>query len=132
MPVAQSEVCVFDEVKEIITMPRFDAAKAQKLKNAEDIELSAVVIWQLHDYVTSISTMYRDNPFHCFEHAGHVTMSVMKLLSRVVCTMDYTDMMVDEEILGSSGRTGEKKLDELNSARKKNELEKNDFSWNKQ
>jgi hypothetical protein len=27
--------------------------------------------------------MYRDNPFHCFEHASHVTMSVSKLLSRI-------------------------------------------------
>jgi hypothetical protein len=26
--------------------------------------------------------MYRDNLFHCFEHASHVTMSVSKLLSR--------------------------------------------------
>jgi hypothetical protein len=28
--------------------------------------------------------MYRDNPFHNFEHASHVTMSVSKLLSRIV------------------------------------------------
>lgn len=27
---------------------------------------------------------YRDNPFHNFEHASHVTMSVVKLLSRIV------------------------------------------------
>jgi hypothetical protein len=26
----------------------------------------------------------RDNPFHNFEHASHVTMSVVKLLSRIV------------------------------------------------
>jgi 3'5'-cyclic nucleotide phosphodiesterase len=28
--------------------------------------------------------MYRNNPFHNFEHAGHVTMSVSKLLARIV------------------------------------------------
>jgi predicted glycosyltransferase len=28
--------------------------------------------------------MYRNNPFHNFEHASHVTMSVSKLLSRIV------------------------------------------------
>jgi len=28
--------------------------------------------------------MYRNNPFHNFEHASHVTMSVVKLLSRIV------------------------------------------------
>jgi hypothetical protein len=28
--------------------------------------------------------MYRDNPFHSFEHASHVSMSAVKLLSRVI------------------------------------------------
>jgi hypothetical protein len=38
--------------------------------------------------------MYRDNPFHNFEHASHVTQSVMKLLARVVTpdSIDYNDM----------------------------------------
>jgi hypothetical protein len=35
-------------------------------------------------YVTAIASMYRNNPFHNFEHASHVTMSVTKLLSRIV------------------------------------------------
>jgi hypothetical protein len=30
---------------------------------------------QLRDYVSIIATMYRDNPFHNFEHASRVTMS---------------------------------------------------------
>ena len=45
---------------------------------------------QLRDYVIMIASMYRENPFHCFEHASHVTMSVTKLLSRVV-TSDAND-----------------------------------------
>ena len=28
--------------------------------------------------------MYHDNPFHNFEHASHVTMSITKLMSRIV------------------------------------------------
>jgi hypothetical protein len=32
--------------------------------------------------------MYRENPFHNFEHASHVTMSVVKLLSRIVAPSD--------------------------------------------
>lgn len=32
--------------------------------------------------------MYRENPFHNFEHASHVTMSVVKLLSRIVAHSD--------------------------------------------
>jgi hypothetical protein len=39
---------------------------------------------QLRRYVTKIASLYRDNPFHNFEHASHVTMSVVKLLSRIV------------------------------------------------
>ena len=73
--IAQSEVCVFEEVKEVISMPTFDALAAQDIKVVDDVELSADVLWQLHDFVTSISTMYRDNPFHNFQHASHVTMS---------------------------------------------------------
>jgi len=40
-------------------------------------------ILQLEHFVTTIASMYRDNSFHNFEHASHVTMSVTKLLSRV-------------------------------------------------
>jgi class 3 adenylate cyclase len=46
------------------------------------------VVSQLKSYVTGIATMYQENPFHNFEHASHVTMSVTKLLSRVVTTDD--------------------------------------------
>jgi class 3 adenylate cyclase len=49
------------------------------------------VVSELKSYVTGIATMYRDNPFHNFEHASHVTMSVTKLLSRVVTTDDVTE-----------------------------------------
>ena len=38
--------------------------------------------------------MYRENSFHNFEHASHVTQSVTKLLARVVTAdeIDYNDM----------------------------------------
>lgn len=39
---------------------------------------------QLVKYVTAVASMYKDNPFHCFEHASHVTASVVKLMSRIV------------------------------------------------
>jgi hypothetical protein len=35
--------------------------------------------------------MYRANHFHNFEHASHVTMSVVKLLSRIVAPQDLDD-----------------------------------------
>lgn len=75
---------VLDEVVEIIHLPEFDVRSARGKVDAEKIELGDSVLQQLRDYVTIIASMYRDNPFHNFEHASHVTMSVVKLLSRIV------------------------------------------------
>ena len=44
--------------------------------------------------------MYRENSFHSFEHASHVTMSVTKLLSRVSSTDDrYAKGICDNKLL---------------------------------
>jgi hypothetical protein len=70
-----------NEVKEIIHLPEFAASNQDNLNRS----ISAKKQWRSsRDYVSIIATMYRDNPFHNFEHASHVTMSVVKLLSRIV------------------------------------------------
>jgi hypothetical protein len=77
---------VLSEVTEVIMLPNFDATS-----NAIDpsrIELSEDVVNQLRDYVQTLAAMYRENPFHNFEHASHVTMSVLKLLSRIIAPAD--------------------------------------------
>jgi class 3 adenylate cyclase len=79
---------IIDEVKETITLPRFDAESARHESRPEDIVLGPEVERELHDYVTTIAMMYRENPFHNFEHASHVTMSVVKLLSRIIAPSD--------------------------------------------
>ena len=38
----------------------------------------------LHDYVQRIAALYKDNAFHNFEHALHVTMSVVNLMSGII------------------------------------------------
>jgi hypothetical protein len=43
---------------------------------------------QLEMFVTWIASMYRANPFHNFDHASHVLMSVIKLMSRIVAPSD--------------------------------------------
>lgn len=73
---------VLDEVVEIITLPDFNI-KAQR-KDEEAIKLPSAVVTELRDYITCISTMYRSNAFHNFEHASHVSMSVTKLMARIV------------------------------------------------
>ncbi|CAB9522680.1 cAMP-specific 3',5'-cyclic phosphodiesterase, isoform [Seminavis robusta] len=79
---------VIDEVEEVIILPKYDAAvaKAQEtLKyGGETIEVSDEVVDQLREYIGAIARSYKNNPFHNFEHASHVTMSVSKLLSRIL------------------------------------------------
>lgn len=84
---------VLDEVREVITLAATNENGGYKV-DPETVEMSERVRSQLEDFVTSIAEMYHDNPFHSFEHASHVTMSVSKLLSRVVTpeSIDYNDL----------------------------------------
>lgn len=74
---------VLDEVREIINLPRSNDSIVS-MEDVEAVVLSPEVMTQLRDYVATIASLYRGNPFHNFEHASHVTMSVVKLLSRIV------------------------------------------------
>ena len=67
-----------EEVKEIITLPEFDHNVAGKNTSSDALELDGEVVAQLRDYVTAVSQMYYQNPFHNFEHASHVVMSVSR------------------------------------------------------
>jgi len=71
----QPEGCAIDEVTEIIELPAFDS-NFKKDKGDGKVELAPDILKQLHTYVTAIASMYRNNPFHNFEHASHVCMSV--------------------------------------------------------
>eukprot|EP00934_Nitzschia_sp_Nitz4_P005403 Nitzschia sp. Nitz4//scaffold296_size27349//382//4345//NITZ4_008196-RA/size27349-snap-gene-0.39-mRNA-1//1//CDS//3329546261//5393//frame0 len=73
-----------DEVKEVIHLPDFDHRVAKKQVDVDEIQLDQKVVDQLRLYVTTISHLYYENPFHNFEHASHVVMSVIKLMSRIV------------------------------------------------
>lgn len=74
---------VLDEVVEIIELPVFDP-QAANVQDSHSILLSKDVMTQLRTYIIAISNKYKENSFHSFEHASHVTMSVAKLLSRIV------------------------------------------------
>ena len=79
---------VLDEVEERIALPEFDPTVAKKQLPPDHIELDPQAKSELYEYVAAIAAMYRENPFHNFEHASHVTMSVSKLLSRIVAPTD--------------------------------------------
>jgi class 3 adenylate cyclase len=70
------------EVQEIIHLP--EAIAGKDAIDPKSIDLGDDVKVQMRNYVSILASLYRDNSFHCFEHASHVTMSVSKLLSRIV------------------------------------------------
>ena len=69
------EGCAIDEVTEIIELPEFKSS-CNRDEGDGKVELAPEILKQLHTYVTAIASMYRNNPFHNFEHASHVCMSV--------------------------------------------------------
>jgi Adenylate and Guanylate cyclase catalytic domain len=75
---------VINEVLEIIDIPEFDVRVTHDSLDPSTVELDDVICQELKAYVKTIALLYRDNPFHNYEHASHVTMSVAKLLSRIV------------------------------------------------
>ncbi|CAB9496134.1 Receptor-type guanylate cyclase gcy [Seminavis robusta] len=75
---------VLEEVKEVITLPEFCADTLKKQVDPESVELDVEVVDQLRHLITRIASGYHFNPFHNFEHASHVTMSVIKMMSRIV------------------------------------------------
>lgn len=74
---------VIDEVTETVKLPKFKAC-SKTLVSPDEIEFDDAVENQLEDFISKIALMYRKNPFHNYEHASHVTMSVNKMLSRIV------------------------------------------------
>eukprot|EP00980_Cylindrotheca_fusiformis_P007038 scaffold1477_cov94-Cylindrotheca_fusiformis.AAC.2 len=75
---------VLEEFVPIIPLKRFDAAELSKRSDTMSIDIGEEAKTQLRNYLSNVATMYRDNPFHNFEHASHVTASVKKLLTRIV------------------------------------------------
>jgi class 3 adenylate cyclase len=72
-----------DEITDAVAMPTAPNTSLKKSLDKDVVDLSNVQK-QLRHYVARIASMYRSNPFHCFEHASHVVMSACKLLKRIV------------------------------------------------
>ena len=69
-----------DEVKEVIDLPRHKTTVREE--QMDGLKLEPEVKSQLNEFVTVIASMYDQHSFHCFEHASHVMMSTLKLMSR--------------------------------------------------
>jgi hypothetical protein len=79
-----------DEVEEAITFPE-KCVGFKRDPNA--VAISAAADAQLHEYISTIASLYRNHPFHSFAHATHAGQSVSKLLSRIVSakSINYND-----------------------------------------
>eukprot|EP00980_Cylindrotheca_fusiformis_P023909 scaffold11181_cov100-Cylindrotheca_fusiformis.AAC.1 len=75
---------VLDEFTPIIPLKRFEADELRARRSTSSIDIGDEAKSQLRKYLFQIAGMYRDNPFHNFRHASHVTASVKKLLTRIV------------------------------------------------
>lgn len=79
---------VLDEMTQILEMPDFDA---NRLRKKASISIPDCVKSQLHEYVSTIASLYRTtSKFHNFEHSSHVLMSAAKMMKRIV-TPDSVD-----------------------------------------
>ncbi|CAB9499069.1 calmodulin-dependent 3',5'-cyclic nucleotide phosphodiesterase 1A [Seminavis robusta] len=86
---------VMDAVQEVMDLPEYWAN--DEATDFEAIEINADVVTELYELVTIISTLYRKNPFHNFEHASHVVQSVIKLNTRIASQDGlWDDTMPDE------------------------------------
>ncbi|KAL3914585.1 MAG: hypothetical protein SGILL_006046, partial [Bacillariaceae sp.] len=79
-----SHVTVIDEVAECIKLPSYTGADKKDISKSDmDDSLDSEVMEELRSFVQTIASLYNENPFHSFDHANHVVMSVNKLLSRI-------------------------------------------------
>jgi len=78
---ASRDGTVLDEVQKVIPLPEFVSEPA---RDPMSIVLNPKVVEQLRAFLSTVASLYQNNPFHNFEHASHVTMATVKLLSRVV------------------------------------------------
>ena len=99
---------VLNEVSDSISfVARTDRGVSRRKSDSSSANVDQAVFDQLLDLITAIAVLYRSNPFHNFEHASHVTMSVVKLVSRMDDDSDVslgirTDPMVQLAMIFSS------------------------------
>ena len=74
---------IVDEVSEAIHIPEADREHILQEQDPNWVILPEEVVSQLKQYVKAVADLYNDNPFHNFEHACNVTVSVSKFLSRM-------------------------------------------------
>jgi 3'5'-cyclic nucleotide phosphodiesterase/Adenylate and Guanylate cyclase catalytic domain len=78
-----------NDVAEVVALPPFDADSSKYRRARPDVSMLQQTRADLHEYVKRIALLYRDVPFHNFEHASHVTLCANKLLNRLINSDEY-------------------------------------------
>lgn len=71
-----------EDIDEILPIAQLDTTNVRT--ESSKIDLLPETVADLREFVSLIANMYRENQFHNFEHACHVTMTLNKLLKRIV------------------------------------------------
>jgi 3'5'-cyclic nucleotide phosphodiesterase/Adenylate and Guanylate cyclase catalytic domain len=74
---------LIEEITEFIDMPQFTPERHTDANFPQDL-VPPSVRQEIEAFVLRIAHLYRDVPFHNFEHASHVTMSAGKLMKRIM------------------------------------------------
>ncbi|KAG7341943.1 adenylate/guanylate cyclase with integral membrane sensor [Nitzschia inconspicua] len=87
------EIICLDEVVESFNFIKVTKEEKQLMREKYlFVELSGDIVNQVRLYVQKIAALYNSsNPFHNFDHACHVTMSVHKLMKRVVTDGTFSE-----------------------------------------
>lgn len=111
---------IIDEIAEVITLPKFNSRYSSHLVGQNKL-LPMEIRHQMKEFVASIASLYRDTPFHNFEHASHVTMSANKLMKRIITPEDA------KKSSKSSSKRGSKNGDKNNGDSPESDLHFNTF-----
>jgi hypothetical protein len=85
-------ICL-DELVESFDLVRVTKEEKRLMREEyHNVEIGSDIINQIRLYVKEVSLRYdASNPFHNFDHACHVTMSVHKLMKRVISDGTYSE-----------------------------------------
>jgi hypothetical protein len=88
---------VIHEMTDVLTLPHY--CDSEQCCDRSSFTMPHAIKEQLREFVLRIAHLYRDVPFHNFEHASHVIMSAGKLMKRII-TPDGVDYKQSESEIG--------------------------------
>lgn len=73
-----------DEIVEFFDVSSFDEVTSPERLDIDSVDLGGEVVSQLRDFVTVISSRFRENTYHGFDRSSQVCMTARKHISRIM------------------------------------------------